>query len=118
MCDDALSSCRKSLELDRNVSETWHCEASILLNLGRSEEALYSCEAALKLNEKDAFAWTTLGSALADMDLFDESFRAFSRELVEPQSPSHAPVLSIKPLGGSVGQAAVEVVGRIGTWVL
>jgi len=85
--EEALSSCRKSIETDRAAGETWNCEASILLNLGRNEEALYSCEAALKLNEHDAGAWTMLGTALADMELFDESFRAFSRVVeLEPHN--------------------------------
>ena len=36
---------------------------------------LEACEAALKLNESDVYAWTTLGTALADMDLFDHCQR-------------------------------------------
>jgi tetratricopeptide (TPR) repeat protein len=85
--EEALSSCRKSLELDDNSVETWDYEASILLNLRRPEEALCSCETALKLNDKDPLAWATLGTALADMNLFDESSRAFTILTgLEPQS--------------------------------
>ena len=44
-------------------------------------------DAVLKLNENDPFAWTTLGTALAELELFDESCHAFSRLVeLEPQN--------------------------------
>lgn len=85
--EEALSSCRKAIDLDAESGEALRCEASILLNLGRSAEAIHSCEEALRLSENDTPTWSMLGRALAELDLFEESYIAFSKAVeLEPRN--------------------------------
>jgi pentatricopeptide repeat protein len=84
--ENALSSCRKSLELDPSVPAKCQ-ESSILLHLGRTQDALQSCESAIKTDDKNPLAWDTLGIVLAELELFEEAFLAFSKVVeLEPKN--------------------------------
>jgi tetratricopeptide (TPR) repeat protein len=67
--DRALALLDPALALDSVISEGWTRRASILLQLGRQEEALPSADRALAADPEDAWARNCRGDALRALGL-------------------------------------------------
>jgi tetratricopeptide (TPR) repeat protein len=93
--DEALASCRNFIELRPDADRGWCDQASILLRLNRSKEALNSCEKAIRLDMENRLVRELQGQAFADLELFDDAVAAFSKAVdLDPENLSSRTWLS------------------------
>lgn len=78
---------RKSLELAPDYYDTYLNLASVLSDLGRTQEAIAILQKATNLQPHKGAAWNNLGLALQEVGKFEESIEAYKRAFA--LEPSH-----------------------------
>ncbi|MFA6226135.1 MAG: tetratricopeptide repeat protein [Methanoregula sp.] len=69
----------KALSLNPNSPEGWYRRASLLVDTGKSSEALSDCEKALALNPHYSDAWTKKSLALYNLERYEDALLASTR---------------------------------------
>ena len=77
--NEALFYYNKALILDPKNPEAWYLRASLLIDTGRSKEALDDCEKAIALDQNYAPAWSKKGLAFYNLEQFEEGLFASTR---------------------------------------
>ncbi|MCX8173529.1 MAG: tetratricopeptide repeat protein [Thermoplasmata archaeon] len=86
-CLNALDKC---IELNPGMHEAWYNKGTVLLMLGRFEDAEKVLLKAGELMPHDARVWNNLGTAYLGMERYDEAVRAFETAIAAELGNSEA----------------------------
>ena len=81
LLEQAEAAYGECVRLDAQVGVAWRNLGALLRKRGALAEGRHCTEQALKLNPKDPSLWGNYGNVLRDLELFEESLKAFAEGL-------------------------------------